>query len=210
MPLKLLFIFIIILFTGSNALPDELKSLKAERLFLEEEIKLAKKPHIYFIFNFKDKKIHIKAHGKALKELNIEDFGFWGKPIDVKSAALVKRSSLFGPKRSKIKPGSGGDNANSGDFQLDALELADMPVSYSLSFDGILIRVKPKTDGFISLLGNTYRSIGWRITRPLSAIWNIAQGKQFTAITISLKEKDAQALYWAVYEKINVIIYNPD
>ena len=210
MPLKLLFIFIIILFSGADALSDELKTLKAERVFLEEELKLAKEPHIYFIFDFKDKKILVKARGKAFKELSIKDFGFWGKPIDVKSAALIKKSSLFGPKRAKIKPGSAGDNVNGEDFQLDAIEIADMPESYSLSFNGIIIHIKPETEGVISLLKNTYRSVEWHITRLLYALWNVAQGKQFIAITISLKEEEAQALYWAAYEKINVIIYKPD
>ncbi len=210
MPLKLFFIIIIILFSGADALSDEIKMLKAERVFLEEELKLAKEPHIYFIFDFKDKKILVKARGKVFKELSIKDFGFWGKPIDVKSAALIKKSSLFGPKRAKIKPGSAGDNANSEDFQLDAIELADMPESYSLSLDGIIINIKPETEGIISLLKNTYRSIKFHIMRPLHAAWNIIRGKQFTSITVSLGKKEAQALYWAMHEGSGAIIYCPD
>lgn len=208
--LKLLFILIIILSSCADALPDEIKSLMAEQVLLEEEIKLAKEPHIYFIFDFKDKKIYIKASGKALKELIIKDFGFWGKPLDVKSAALIKKSSLFGPKQSKIKPGSAGDNANSSDFQLDAIELADMPESYSLSLDGILIDIKPETEGPISLLKNTYRSIKLHIMRPLHAVWNIIRGKQFTSIIVSLGKKEAQVIYWAMHEGAGAIIYCPD
>jgi hypothetical protein len=208
--LKLFFIPIIILSLCADASPDEVKSLMTEQVLLEEEIKLAKEPHIYFVFDFKDKKIYIKARGKELKELNIKDFGFWGESLHVKSAVLIKKSSLFGPKQSKIKPGSASDNADSADFQLDAIELADMPESYSLSLDDIVIDIKPETEGPLSLLKNTYRSIKLHIMRPLHAVWNIIRGKQFTSITISLTKKEAQVIYWTMHEGTGAIIYYPD
>jgi hypothetical protein len=209
MLIKAFFILLIVLSPFTDVLPDEVKSLMAERVLLEDEIKLAREPHIYFIFDFKDKKIYIKARGKELKELSIKDFGFWGKPLDVKSVVLTKKSSLFTPKQSKIKPGSASDNANSADFQLDAIELADMPESYSLSLDGILIDIKPETDGPFSLMKNIYRSVKLYVMRPVHAVWSILRGNPFTSIIVSLGRKDAQVIYWTMHEGASAIIYYP-
>jgi hypothetical protein len=187
---------------------SRLSGLKENNRLLESELKLAKKTQLYFILNLKEKKIYFKCRGITLRELDIEKVKLWGQSPDLKHYALVKKSTLFKPERKEIKPED--KEKDDGNFELDALELDDMPANFSMVLDeGINISVRQKPEGFFSGLRSIYSYTAWHITRPLITIWNTVQKKPFTSIYITLSKKDAQSLYWSFYEGLVSIIYYP-
>lgn len=190
-----------------QAAPRNSGELRENNRLLESELKLAKKPQLYFIFNLKEKKIYFKCRGITLKELKIEKVKLWGQYPDLKDYALLKKTTLFKPKRKEINP----EDKEEENFELDALELDDMPANFSMVlFEGIDISVRQKPEGFFSGLRSAYSYTTWHITRPLITTWYAVQGKPFTSIYITLSKKDAQSLYWSFYEGLAGIIYYPE
>ena len=193
-----------------QAVPLDSAELRENNRLLESELKLAKKPQLYFIFNLKEKKIYFKCRGVTLKELKIEKVKLWGQYPDLKDHALFKKSTLFKPERKEINPKDNEKDKEEENFELEALELDDMPANFSMvHYEGINISVRQKPEGFFSELRSIYSNTMWYITRPLITVWNTVQGKPFTSIYITLSKKDAQSLYWSFYEGLAGIIYHP-
>jgi len=192
------------------AIPEAVHSLEAENQLLKSELELAKKPHIYFIFDSEKATISLKSRGMEFKKMKIEDIKFWGAPVNARAYTLLKRSSLFKPKREKIKPQKTEKPKETKTFEIKALELEDMPTSYRLTLnEGIVISVSAKSSGVISALSNTVHRINWYLSRPILTLWNSVRGKPFTAIYITLTKEDARSLYWHFPEGTKCIIYNP-
>jgi hypothetical protein len=204
-----LFCLFIAIFLNINALCDEKTRIMEENQYLEAELGLAKAPSLYFIFDFKEKSVYLKAKGTIFREWEIRRIRFWGNPLPVKSFSLIKKSALFPPKRKSIKPGKSEEKDN---FELEVLELKDMPSSYTLSIEGdIVVYVRPKTKSFVSLLRNIGHSLRWYTFPPLKTLWfSLKKKRSYTAIDILLAdEKDAKALYWAFLDGLKGIIYRP-
>ena len=147
-----------------------------------------------------------------LKEMKIEDIKFWGRPLDTKPRTLLKKSSLFEPKREKIEPEKSQEKetTDTSSFEVKALELKDMPTSYRLVFhESIFISIRPKATGIISKLYNTGRYISWYLSRPILTVWNSIRSKPFTAIYLTVNEEDARSIYWSLTENSESIIYHP-
>jgi len=202
---KFIYLFIA-LFIQSNSLWGDKTSLSRETQLLEAELAIAQKPQIYFIFLVRDKKIQLKAKGIVLKEWEIQNIRHFGNAPPPKPISLVKKSTLFPPKRKKIKPGSVNEEA---EFKLATLELKDMPGIYTLSLEGgtpIFIRPQPRS--FFSRLRNIWHSFRWYTLPPLEKLWFSLRKRPFTAIDIVFKDKkDSQALYWAFIEGSECIIF---
>ena len=197
---------------STEAMSKNAAGLKDKILLLESELELAKKPHIYFIFNLKNGGIFLKSRGVMLKEMKIEDIKFWGRPLDTKPRTLLKKSSLFEPKREKIEPEKSQEKetTDTSSFEVKALELKDMPTSYRLVFhESIFISIRPKATGIISKLYNTCRYVSWSLSRPILTVWNSIRGKPFTAIYLTVNEEDARSIYWSLTENSESIIYHP-
>jgi hypothetical protein len=178
-----------------------------ETRLLEEELKLSRKPDIYFVFNLKEKTIHIKARGISLKDLGIEDLNCWGTPVPVNVYQVRKKSAFNEPEREMIKPGESKINEK---YQVDAYELSDMPTNYSILMEGgIEMNIKPITKGFVSTVSNTSYSALRVVTRPMLILLNIFKGNPYTSIDIVLSENDARAIYWSLSEKSAAIINIP-
>lgn len=193
-----------------QAAPLNSRELRENNRLLESELKLAKKPQLYFIFNLKEKKIYFKCRGVTLRELEIKKVNLWGPYPGLKDYVLLKRSTLFKPERKEINPKNNEKDKQEANFELEALELGDMPANFSMVlYEGINISVRQKPEGFFSGLRSIYSNTMWHITRPLITIWNAVQGKPFTSVYITLSKKDAQSLYWSFYEGLAGIIYYP-
>jgi len=189
---------------------EGVNSLEAENQLLKSELELAKKPHIYFIFDLENATISLKSRGMEFKKMKIEDIKLWGRPVNTKPYTLLKRSSLFTPKREKIKPKKAEETKETKTFEIKALELEDMPASYRLTLDeGIVISVRAKSSGVFSALSNAVYRINWYLSRPILTLWNSVRNKPFTAIYITLTKEDARSLYWHFPEGTRSIIYNP-
>lgn len=197
---------------STEAMSKNAAGLEDKTLLLESELELAKKPHIYFIFNLKNGEIFLKSRGVMLKEMKIEDMKFWGRPLDTKPRTLLKKSSLFEPKREKIDPEKSKEKetTDTSSFEVKALELKDMPTSYRLVFhESIFISIRPKATGIISKLYNTGCYISWYLSRPILTVWNSIRSKPFTAIYLTVNEEDARSIYWSLTENSESIIYHP-
>ena len=208
------FVFILIclcnaLFAAANVSADDIHDLSIENELLESELALAQKAKVYFIFNLKDKKVYIRARGATLKELPIVKVKAWNLYIPAKPQALLKRSTLFKPRREDIKPQEK-ETGSSDKFEIDALELDDMPSRFNLILDDyVTITVRPTSHGVLSYLGNMGYSLLWHISRPLITLWGFLGKKPYSSIYISMEKMDAQSLYWSFYEGSQCIIYNP-
>lgn len=204
--LPLILLFISLLAGSASAGDDKDKYIRENRL-LEEELALARKPDIYFVFNLKEKKACIKARGIPLRELQINDFRFWGSPVSGNVYRLKKKSTFIKPGREVIKPGESKEKDN---FEIDALELADMPSRYTLVLEGgVNIFIRPQTEGILSGIGNFFHTSMRFLIRPLSMLWYALRGKPYTAIDIILDRNDARAVYWSLSEGSGAIIYPP-
>jgi len=177
-----------------------------ERHLLESELKLAKKPGLYFILNLKDKRICLKARGNLLREWEINQARYWGNPVDVKPISLTEKMTLLSPKRERIAPGENDKNKK---YELKALELDDMPSSYTLSLaEGIFLSVRPEAKGWTSIFPLTLSALKRHTLFPLKTVWFSVKKKPFTSIEIVLNDKkESQALYWAFSGGTECIIF---
>lgn len=177
---------------------DKTARLREENRLLSAELALAKKPAIYLIFNLREGNIYIKARGEELKKLAVLSARQWGAPPAVRPLALVRKSALALPDRKKIKPG---EETQSDQFVLEALELSDMPSRYKLTLEGgVQIYVRPAPGGLLSELCGASLLLAWRLSRPFAAMVNYLKKRPFSSIYLTLDEKDARALYWAFPE----------
>lgn len=203
----ILFFAFLAVFAAPNLSLAEKQRIIEGNALLEAELKLAQKPDIYFVFDLPQKKILIKARGVILRELPLIKINFFGNRASEKAHFLLKKKTFIKPGREKIKPGGNKENDN---FDIDALELDDMPLRYTLLTDGgVSIYVKPKTDGIISALCNIPYAIKNALSVPLHSFWNFLRRKPYTAVTLVLENKEAQALYWSTVEKSGIVIYAP-
>lgn len=177
-----------------------------ERLLLESELKLAKKPGLYFIFDLKDKRISLKARGILLKEWEVKQVRYWGNSVAVKPISLTGKMTILPPKRERIEPGESDENAK---YELKALELDDMPSSYTLFLaEGIFLYVRPEAKGWVSIFPMTLSTLKRHTLFPLKTVWFSVKKKPFTSIDIVLNDKkESQILYWAFTERTECIIF---
>lgn len=204
--LRLIF-FLIALIPGAAFAGDDKEIYIRESQLLEEELKLSRKPDIYFVFNLKEKMVYIKSRGILLKELQIKDFNFWGSPVSGSAYRVREKSTFIEPEREMIKPGEIKKNEK---YKVDAFEVTDMPSRYTVVLDGgIAIYIKPLTEGIFSGISNfSYSSVRF-LTRPIIILWNVLKGKPYTAIDIVLDKNDAMAFYWTLSENSNAILNTP-
>lgn len=178
----------------------------SEKLLLESELTLAKKPSLYFIFDLRNKKIYLKARGILLREWEIRKVRYWGNPVAIKPIALTEKIAILPPKRESIKPEDSDEDEK---YEVKALELDDMPSSYTLSLTGdIFLCVKPEAKGWISIFPIALSTLRWYTLLRLKTLWFSVKKKPFTSIEIVLNiKRESQALYWAFTERMECIIF---
>jgi hypothetical protein len=202
---KIIFSLMGLLISG-EALANEKVDIAKENSFLEAELKLAAGPNIYLVFDLKQNKISIRARGMSLRDLPIGNFDMWGDRLDGKPYKLAVKTALLKPSRKKIKPG---ESKKEGNFEIEALELQDMPSAYTLTLDrGLSIMVKSRPSGILSFLYNGGHTFQRGISYPLRSVWNSLRKKPFSAVDIVLEKEAAQALYWSFAEG-NRCVLNP-
>ena len=203
------FIALVVLVILFSSLPagggDQTASL--ENRLAKEEILLAKTPSLYFIVYLKSKVIALRSRGLTLQEWKIQSLHAWGDTLPLSALTLEKKSTLFPPKRTKIKPAANEEEAAT--FELDALELKDMPSRFTLFLSGgIRVFVRPKARGFFPRLGNFGHLIVWNVWVPLKTLFLQMRKKPFGSIDIKLDNKEAaQSVYWAFPDGIKGLAF---
>ena len=184
---------------------DRTSALKENRL-VKEELALARNPSLYFVLDIAKRTIVLKAKGIVLKEWKILKIRIWGSPPPLAAMAVLKKSSLSVPRRVKIKPGEAEEETAS--FELDALELKDMPASYSLILETqTVVYVNAKANKLGSRIGRIGHLLNWYVGLPLKNLWLQIKKKPMTMIDVTFSdENEARSLYWALADKIKGLI----
>jgi hypothetical protein len=184
---------------------DKEKVLRGQQE-LTAESDLAKEPHFYFVLDVRQRDLELRVKGMALRTWKLQSMRFWGKPAFSKTVQLVRKSALNPPKRNVIKPGDAAVAAKDPTkFELEALELKDMPRSFSLEFDnGLHISVRTAKNGFKAIRD----AVNWYGILPVRSFFRARNGKPMSELEISFEnERDAQAIYWIFFEGIKGLVY---
>ena len=210
---------------GIGAAVDK-TSLAKKQAALTTEYGLAKEPNFYFVFDVLGRKLELRVRGMVLRSWPLQSMRFWGSPGFAGTVELVRKTTLKAPKRVVIKPGDAADRdpapsppaakpatAGAGattpaEFDLEALELKDMPKRFSLDFDnGLHITVKAKDAGSRGLAGSIRDAWHWHIDLPLRNLFGSREGKSISELELTFEQdKDAQAIYWHFFDGIKGII----
>jgi hypothetical protein len=193
---------------ATSALCAEKDSVRHQNQLLEAELRLAETPQIYFLFDLKDKKVYVKARGRALRELEVKGIRFWGKASVVRTEPLLEKSTLFPPKRSLIEPRS---SESGEEVRVETLELKDMPATYTLVMqDQMWIYIRPEPTNVLEWLWSAQYPIRWYLSRPILTVWHALWKRgSFTSIDIVLHKDDARTLYWSFLEGMHAVVFSP-
>lgn len=213
------YVSFLLLFLGTLLAPavvgaDELGELESSNLRLRAEYELAAKQQLYFVFDLPAKKVQFKASGISVAELPVQALTIWGQVGNKdKLRTVAAKHSYFTPKRDMVKieqPEQSAEpeakpktedepKAEPKKFELEALELSDMPSSFQVRFDdGLLLSVKPAQEGFFPQVWGAIAKGFWYLSRPLISVWNFLHKKTYTEILLTMPSKDAQLIYWSL------------
>jgi hypothetical protein len=192
---------------------------------LSSEYSLAKEPNFYFVLDIIGRKLELRVRGMVLRSWELQAMRFWGRADFAGSVELTRKTALKAPERIVIKPGeeenlvkvpapeakpasAGATTAAAADYDLEALELRDMPKRFSLDFNnGLYVTIKTKggaTRGLAGSLGDAWR---WYVGLPLRNLFGSRQDKGLSELELTFdNEKDAQSIYWHFFDGIKGII----
>lgn len=193
---------------------------------LATEYSLAKESQFYFVLDVQARKLELRVRGLVLRSWPLQGIRFWGDPDFAGTVELVRKSALKAPERIVIKPGEAegaeeGDGtsgaatqaaaaepATSGEYDLEALELKDMPKRFSLDFDnGLHVQVLAKNGGTPRFLGALADAWHWHVDLPLRNLFGSRNGKKISELKLAFEnDQDAQAIYWHFFDGINGLI----
>jgi hypothetical protein len=206
-------------FVGAAGADKE--ALAKKQSTLSAEYGLAKDAKFYFVFDVLGRKIELRARGMVLKTWPVREMRFWGRPEFAGTVELVKKTALKAPERIVIKPGeteeivkpapapaAPGSAAAAADYDLEAIELKDMPKRFGLDLDnGLHITVKAKTGEVPGLGVRMKEAWRWYIGLPLQDLVGRKGEHELAVLELSLEsDLDAQSVYWHLFDGIKGII----
>ncbi|OGD23910.1 MAG: hypothetical protein A2Y70_08955 [Candidatus Aminicenantes bacterium RBG_13_64_14] len=211
---------------GGPAAGADKADLAKKQNSLNSEYSLAKDSNFYFVLDVLGRKLELRVRGMVLRSWPFQSLRFWGRPEFTGNVELVQKTALKAPKRIVLKPGgeaekveaapapaakTPGTSANPGNpeaFDLEALELKDMPKKFSLDFDnGLHIQIKVKTAASGGLLGTIRDFWRWYVDLPLRNLFGPHTGTGLAELELTFdNDKDGQSIYWHFFEGIKGII----
>jgi len=207
-----------------GAAPADKATLAKKQNSLNSEYALAKESQFYFVLDVLGRKLELRVRGMVLRSWPLQSMRFWGRPDFSGNVGLVRKTTLKAPQRIIIKPGgeekaapapaasdkpaASATPANPAEFELEALELKDMPKRFSLDFDnGLHVTVRSKNAGSGGLLRALGEAWGWYVNLPLKNLLGRGEGKGLSELELIFDgDKDAQAIYWHFFDGIKGII----
>ena len=180
-----------------------------EAHLLATELTLAKGEAPYVLLDTGTGTLSLKARGVLLREWKIVKSREWGYPLTSDPLPLLKKSTLISPEREEIKPGQTGTTDT---FDIQALELPDMPKKFSLALEnGIRIYVTPSPQGISRILLFSTKILRRLFFYPLATINSSLRGSDYRVLEIELESgTEAQSLYWALAEETDFLIFHHD
>jgi hypothetical protein len=193
---------------------------------LTAEYSLAKDSTFYFVLDILGRKLELRVRGMVLRSWAVQSMRFWGRPELSGNVELVRKTALKAPERIVIKPGGDAEiieaapatvakptgtsvaPSNPAEFDLEALELKDMPKKFGLDFDnGLHLMIKTKTGASGGLLGSMRKGWRWYVDLPLRNLFGPHNGAGLSELELTFdNDKDAQAIYWHFFDGIKGII----
>jgi hypothetical protein len=196
---------------GGREVPKPKTPAPAGPEVLAAEYALAQGTSFYFVLDLGSRKMELKAKGMVMKSWAIEGRKFWGRPDFPASVEISRKSALKAPKRFEIKPAEeeGVSEDDAAGFELDALEVKDMPGRFTLhSENGARISVRARSGDFFLSAGSVVSSMVWHTYVPIRHFVRTVLGKPDFAIEIVFREEmESQSVYWTFFEGIKGIIY---
>ena len=210
---------------GSAAGADK-SGLAKKQNSLNSEYSLAKDSNFYFVLDVLGRKLELRARGMVLRSWPFESMRVWGRPEFSGNVDLVRKTALKAPKRIVIKPGGEAEKveapaapapkppgtvaapADPAAFDLEALELKDMPKIFSIDFDnGLRIQIKAKAAASRGLWASMRESWRWYVDLPLRNLFGPHAGTGLAVLELTFdNDKDAQSIYWHFFDGIKGII----
>lgn len=195
-----------------------------ETRLAEEELALAKAQSYYFMLDLGARRLELKVSGLPLRSWPLARVRVWGEPAPLAATVLLKKTAIRPPERVVIKPGGEeetppapppapkkpADGTTAAPvFELEALEIKDMPPVFQLSFDnGFEVDVVTPDPGFKGELGGIWKEIRWSVGMPIASLRAKLAKRPFSRIELRLKDKtEAQAIYWAFYEGLKGLVW---
>ncbi len=212
--------------SGDAAAATDRAALAKKQSSLASEYTLAKESDFYFVFDVLGRKLELRVRGMVLRTWPLRSMRFWGRPDFTGSVELTKKTTLKAPARIVIKPGEeealvkvpapaaktdpakAGAPATAADYDLEALELRDMPKRFSLDFDnGLRVTVKAKNGGSGGIFKKMADAWQWYLALPLRNLFGTRDGKALSELELTFdNEKDAQSIYWHFFDGIKGLI----
>jgi hypothetical protein len=196
--------------SGRGAAVDRM-ALAKKQAALATEYNLAKESHFYFVLDVLGRKLELRVRGMVLRSWPLRGMRFWGNPRFAGTVELVKKTTLKAPERIVIKPGEAAEApapAAPGEYNLEAIELRDMPMTFGLDFDnGLHITIKSKDAGAQSPSRRLRDALRWYVRLPLRNVFGSREGKMSSELELVFENgPDAQAIYWHFFDGIKGII----
>jgi hypothetical protein len=188
---------------------------------LNSEYSLAKDSNFYFVLDFLGRKLELRVRGMVLRSWSFQSMRFWGRPELSGNVELVRKTALRAPERIVIKPGGNAEKVEGApapvakptgtdpaEFNLEALELKDMPKKFRFDFDnGLRILVKTKKAASGGPVGSMREAWGWYVDLPLRNLFGAPAGTGLSELELTFdNDKDAQSIYWHFFDGIKGII----
>jgi hypothetical protein len=205
---------------GHGAAVDR-TALAQKQSALATEYGLAKESNFYFVLDVPGRKLELRVRGMVLKSWPLQAMRFWGSPGFAGTVELVRKTALKAPERIVIKPGDAAEAeatpaatgaaapASPAEFDLEALELKDMPKRFSLDFDnGLRISITAGDGASRGLAGRLKDAWHWYVDLPLRNLFDSRGGKSISELELTFEQgQDAQAIYWHFFEGIQGIVF---
>jgi len=212
--LFLLLAFSALLIADATA-ADDLTKLTAENTLLRAEYDLARKGQVYLYLDLEQRQCEIRASGLVMATLPIDEVRPWG-PLPEPGLQIVAEKDRV-PEREKIQiPPPGGEepakpapppptdpNAKPEErrFDVQATEVTDMPTSYTLWLEGggvIVVKSQVEAADWKSRLLQRFERPLWKISHALRASRAAFKNQSYTELTLIMKPREAQRLYWVL------------
>lgn len=176
------------------------RALKEATRVLEEEVKLASRPHTYVLIDLATKSLHIKGRGVDLHHIPIIAWTAESREELKGIHKLVARPSVV---RRKINPGAASEQ--------EPISLADMPTDYVLSFTpAMTISVVPSatSEHPVQSLVNLGKA-WWHGLTNWTASLLADQSSQAPHLQLTITADHAQSLAWALVDGMALVIRRP-
>ena len=217
----------VVLAAIANGAAVDRTALAKKQATLATEYGLAKESSFYFVLDVLGRKLELRVRGMVLRSWPLQAMRFWGSPGFAGTVELVRKTTLKAPERIVIKPGDTAEAqpapapapakpaaksapapAAPAEFDLEALELKDMPKRFTLDFDnGLHVTIKAEDAASRGLAGSLSDGLRWYIGLPLRNLFGSREGKRISELELTFEQgQDAQAIYWHFFDGIKGII----